>query len=187
MGYSRASSQLLTRASRTCTFTGSAGAGSTCSPSLSLLCNRRRWAPCYIVIVTFPERADSARRALRLVISAISNHRPGNAGGLVGHRHRRHIGMTTRYQTHDPLAQSVVLAIMRIDRGATLMTAPSVSLCHGRLPPANRIRGRRPRPWKRNSHICNSRPCPSCLTYTRSENSLSVAIFQVPGSVSRLR
>jgi hypothetical protein len=39
-GYSRAGSQLLSRASRTRTFTGFAGAGPTCSPSVSLLCNR---------------------------------------------------------------------------------------------------------------------------------------------------
>jgi hypothetical protein len=39
-GYPRASSQLLSRAFRTWTFTGLAGAGSTCSPSVSLLCNR---------------------------------------------------------------------------------------------------------------------------------------------------
>ena len=41
MGYSRASSLTIPRASRTWTLTGSAGAGSTCSPSVSLLCNRR--------------------------------------------------------------------------------------------------------------------------------------------------
>jgi hypothetical protein len=40
MGYSRASSQSLFRASRTWTFAGSAGAGSTCSPSFGLLGNR---------------------------------------------------------------------------------------------------------------------------------------------------
>ena len=39
-GYSRAGSQLLLRALSTRTFTGFAGAGSTCSPSVSLLCNR---------------------------------------------------------------------------------------------------------------------------------------------------
>ena len=40
MGYSRASSQSLCRALSTWTFSGFAGAGSTCSPSYSLLCNR---------------------------------------------------------------------------------------------------------------------------------------------------
>jgi len=37
MGYSRAGSPLLLRASRTWTFSGSAGAGSTCLPSFGLL------------------------------------------------------------------------------------------------------------------------------------------------------
>jgi len=37
MGYSRASSLSLSRAFRTWSFSGSAGAGSTCSPSSSLL------------------------------------------------------------------------------------------------------------------------------------------------------
>ncbi len=39
-GYPRVGSQLLSRAFRTWSFTGLAGAGSTCSPSVSLLCNR---------------------------------------------------------------------------------------------------------------------------------------------------
>ncbi|MGH6631285.1 MAG: hypothetical protein ACREB3_16275, partial [Burkholderiales bacterium] len=40
MGYSRARSQLLFRAFRTWSFSGSAGAGSTCLPSFGLLSNR---------------------------------------------------------------------------------------------------------------------------------------------------
>jgi len=40
MGYSRASSPSVCRASRTWTLSGSTGAGSTCSPSSGLLCNR---------------------------------------------------------------------------------------------------------------------------------------------------
>ena len=40
MGYSRASSQSFLRAFRTWTFAGSAGAGSTCSPSFGVLGNR---------------------------------------------------------------------------------------------------------------------------------------------------
>ena len=39
-GYSRAGSQLLHRALSTRVFTGFAGAGPTCSPSVSVLCNR---------------------------------------------------------------------------------------------------------------------------------------------------
>ena len=39
-GYSRAGSQLFHRALSTRVFTGFAGAGPTCSPSVSVLCNR---------------------------------------------------------------------------------------------------------------------------------------------------
>ena len=40
MGYSRAGSQSVVRASRIWSFAGSTGAGSTCLPSFGLLCNR---------------------------------------------------------------------------------------------------------------------------------------------------
>jgi hypothetical protein len=40
MGYSRASSQSLFRASRIWKLAGFTGAGSTCLPSFGLLCNR---------------------------------------------------------------------------------------------------------------------------------------------------
>jgi hypothetical protein len=45
MGYSRASSQSLSRAFRIWSFAGFAGAGSTCLPSFGLLCNRELSAP----------------------------------------------------------------------------------------------------------------------------------------------
>ena len=45
MGYSRASSPSLSRASRTSPVSGFAGAGSTCSPSFGLLSNRGGCAP----------------------------------------------------------------------------------------------------------------------------------------------
>jgi hypothetical protein len=50
MGYPRTSSQSLCRAFRTSTFSGSASAGSTCSPSFGLLCNRGGSAPLFNVI-----------------------------------------------------------------------------------------------------------------------------------------
>ncbi len=52
-----------------------------------------------------------ARRQIRLIVGAMSEHRPGNAGGLVGQGHRGHIGVTSAHQIRDPLAQSVVFAL----------------------------------------------------------------------------
>jgi hypothetical protein len=46
MGYSRASSQSVVRASRIWSFAGFTGAGSTCLPSFGWLCNRELNSSC---------------------------------------------------------------------------------------------------------------------------------------------
>ena len=64
MGYSRVGSQSLCRASRTWTYAGSAGAGSTCLPSFGLLGNAAEILP---ELVKRGVRPDTALviRALR--------------------------------------------------------------------------------------------------------------------------
>ena len=57
MGYSRASSQSLFRASRIWKYTDSTGAGSTCLPSFGLLCNRELNSSCINLRARLADRA----------------------------------------------------------------------------------------------------------------------------------
>src|SRR5258705_7127635 len=114
MGYSRASSPVLSRASRPSPVSGSAGAGSTCSPSFGLLSNRGRCAPVYDT-VDRSLRGTSACRHSWLVIGALLQHRPSHARGFVGHRNCRHIGVAPRRQSGYPLTKPVVLVFGMVD------------------------------------------------------------------------
>ena len=104
---------------RTWTFTGFADAGSTCSPSFRMLRNRGWKASLSFHYGSwFHFAGHSARRPLRLVIGAMSNHRPSHSGRLIGPGHRRHIRMASRSQIRHPYTQSVVLVSSCIQRRA---------------------------------------------------------------------
>ena len=50
------------------------------------------------------------------IVTAMADHRPGDAGGLDGPGHRSHIGMASRSDVLGPLAQWVFLVAGRIQR-----------------------------------------------------------------------
>jgi hypothetical protein len=86
MGYSRASSQSLSRASRTWTFpvlpapVRPVRHHSACFAIVSEVLLRTLWLIGYLL------QAGSSRHPIRLVIRAVPQHGPGNAGRFVGQR-----------------------------------------------------------------------------------------------------
>ena len=106
-GYSRASSQLLSRASRTQTLTGFADAGPTCSPSVSLLCNRDGGSFRSFSIIELA--VASGNRELRFIIRSVSEHRPGHPYGLVGQCHGGHVRVAAILELSDPTTQPILL------------------------------------------------------------------------------
>ena len=92
MEFSRASSQLLSRALCPRTFTGSAGAGSTCWPSSGLLCNRSWYAPfrwltsatllLSLLQVLVGNRTPCVSSPMQCVPSCVSGQLPADGGWI---------------------------------------------------------------------------------------------------------
>ena len=106
MGYSRACSLSLFRARRPQTFSGSAGAGSTCWPSTAYFA---------IVDTPFYVLVDLCLNCYltRLVVRALGHHRPGDTRRLVGQRDCRDVVVLGLRDVRHPATHPIVLARRR--------------------------------------------------------------------------